>query len=185
MISFTCDYSEGAHPDILARLAATNFEQLPGYGMDPYCESAREKIRAACEAPRAEVFFLVGGTQTNSTVIAAMLRDYEGVVSAETGHIGVHESCAEEPGPKALDLSFCALPYLLPGDFHNRVVCLVYSNRSADALGIGIIGKVVDYNRAVYGHRAIRLEVVPVALPLYARLTSVALDLNPSACLRI
>lgn len=105
MISFTCDYSEGAHPDILARLAATNFEQLPGYGMDPYCESAREKIRAACEAPRAEVFFLVGGTQTNSTVIAAMLRDYEGVVSAETGHIGVHEAGAVEyTGHKVLTI---------------------------------------------------------------------------------
>ena len=96
MISFTCDYSEGAHPKILERLMETNFEQLPGYGVDPYCERAKEKIRAACQAPGAEVFFLVGGTQTNSTVIAAMLRDYEGVVSAETGHIGVHEAGAVE-----------------------------------------------------------------------------------------
>ena len=96
MISFTCDYSEGAHPEILARLAQTNLEQLPGYGVDHYCESAKEKIRAACDAPEAEVFFLVGGTQTNSTIIAAMLRDYEGVVSADTGHIGVHEAGAVE-----------------------------------------------------------------------------------------
>ncbi len=105
MISFTCDYSEGAHPKILERLAATNYEQLPGYGVDHYCESAKAKIRAACQAPEAEVFFLVGGTQTNSTVIAAMLRDYEGVVSAETGHIGVHEAGAVEyTGHKVLTI---------------------------------------------------------------------------------
>lgn len=105
MISFTCDYSEGAHPKILERLGATNLEQLPGYGVDHYCESAKEKIRAACDAPEAEVFFLVGGTQTNSTIIAAMLRDYEGVVSAETGHIGVHEAGAVEyTGHKVLTI---------------------------------------------------------------------------------
>ncbi len=105
MISFTCDYSEGAHPKILERLVETNLEQLPGYGVDPYCESAKAKIRAACQAPDAEVFFLVGGTQTNSTVIAAMLQDYEGVVSAETGHIGVHEAGAVEyTGHKVLTI---------------------------------------------------------------------------------
>ncbi|MBO4537167.1 MAG: hypothetical protein J5702_08150 [Bacteroidales bacterium] len=105
MISFTCDYSEGAHPKILDRLAATNFEQLPGYGTDPYCEAAKAKIRAACGAPDAEVFFLVGGTQTNSTIIAAMLADYEGVVSPETGHIGVHEAGAVEyTGHKVLTI---------------------------------------------------------------------------------
>ena len=105
MISFTCDYSEGAHPKILEQLAKTNFEQLPGYGVDHYCESAKAKIRAACGAPEAEVFFLVGGTQTNSTVIAAMLQDYEGVVSAETGHIGVHEAGAVEyTGHKVLTI---------------------------------------------------------------------------------
>ena len=105
MISFTCDYSEGAHPKILERLGATNLEQLPGYGVDHYCESAKEKIRQACEAPQAEIFFLTGGTQTNSTVIAAMLRDYEGVVAAETGHIGVHEAGAVEyTGHKVLTI---------------------------------------------------------------------------------
>lgn len=105
MISFTCDYSEGAHPKILERLLATNLEQLPGYGVDRYCESAKEKIRRACGAPEADVFFLVGGTQTNSTVIAAMLRDYEGVVAAETGHIGVHEAGAVEyTGHKVLTI---------------------------------------------------------------------------------
>lgn len=105
MISFTCDYSEGAHPKILERLVASNMEQLPGYGTDHYCESAKVRIREACGAPDAEVFFLVGGTQTNSTVIAAMLNDYEGVVSAETGHIGVHEAGAVEyTGHKVLTI---------------------------------------------------------------------------------
>lgn len=94
--SFACDYSEGAHPLILKAFAETNLEQLPGYGEDRYCRSAAEKIRRACACPDAGVHFLVGGTQTNSTVIAALLRDYEGVVAAQTGHIGVHEAGAVE-----------------------------------------------------------------------------------------
>ena len=97
-ISFSCDYREGAHPTILQRLIETNFAQMPGYGADDYCESAREKIRAACGAPNAEVHFLVGGTQTNATVIDALLRSYQGVVAADTGHISVHEAGAIEFG---------------------------------------------------------------------------------------
>ena len=97
-ISFSCDYMEGAHPTILQRLIETNFAQMPGYGADDYCESAREKIRAACSAPNAEVHFLVGGTQTNATVIDALLRSYQGVVAADTGHISVHEAGAIEFG---------------------------------------------------------------------------------------
>ncbi len=97
-ISFSCDYMEGAHPAILQRLIETNFAQMPGYGADDYCESAREKIRAACSAPNAEVHFLVGGTQTNATVIDALLRSYEGVIAADTGHISVHEAGAIEFG---------------------------------------------------------------------------------------
>ena len=75
-LSFSCDYLEGAHPAILQRLCETNFAQTAGYGTDEYCESAREKIRAACGAPNAEIHFLVGGTQTNATVIDALLRYY-------------------------------------------------------------------------------------------------------------
>ena len=97
-ISFSCDYMEGAYPTILQRLIETNFAQMPGYGADDYCESAREKIRAACGAPNAEVHFLVGGTQTNATVIDALLRSYQGVVAADTGHISVHEAGAIEFG---------------------------------------------------------------------------------------
>ena len=96
MISFTCDYCEGAHPLILEALQKTNLVQEPGYGEDVFCARAKEKIRAACKCPDAGVFFLVGGTQTNATVIDAMLRGYEGVLAVETGHIAVHESGAVE-----------------------------------------------------------------------------------------
>ena len=73
-LSFASDYMEGAHPEILQRLAQTNLEQTAGYGLDIYSDAAREKIRAACRAPHAEVHFLTGGTQTNRTVISALLR---------------------------------------------------------------------------------------------------------------
>ena len=105
MVSFKCDYLEGAHPQILKRLQETNFAQWDGYGEDPACESAKRKIRAAFGCPDAEVFLLVGGTQTNETVISALLRNYEGVVAAQTGHIAVHEAGAvEHSGHKVLTL---------------------------------------------------------------------------------
>ena len=105
MILFRCDYAEGAHPEILKRLSETNFEQLDGYGSDPYTERAKRKILEACACPSGEVHFLVGGTQTNSTVIAALLNGYEGVVSVETGHIGIHEAGAVEyTGHKVLTI---------------------------------------------------------------------------------
>ena len=95
---FACDYMEGAHPDIMQRLMETNLVKTAGYGLDEYCDSAKEKIRAACGAPDAEVHFLVGGTQTNATVIDALLKSYQGVVAAETGHISTHEAGAIEFG---------------------------------------------------------------------------------------
>lgn len=105
MLFFTNDYSEGAHEKVLQRLIETNMEQLPGYGSDCYCESAREKIRAACECPDAEIFFLGGGTQTNAVVIDALLQPYEGVVAAVTGHISVHEAGAiEYTGHKVIEV---------------------------------------------------------------------------------
>ena len=97
-LSFASDYMEGAHPEILQRLAETNLEQAAGYGCDPYTEAAREKIRAACRAPRAEVHFLAGGTQANRIVISSLLHPYEGVIAADTGHITVHEAGAIECG---------------------------------------------------------------------------------------
>lgn len=96
MYRFNCDYLEGAHPKILERLVATNMEQTVGYGEDEYTASAKEKIKAACECPDGEVYLLVGGTQTNSTVLSFLLKDYEGVISADTGHIAVHEAGAVE-----------------------------------------------------------------------------------------
>lgn len=102
---FESDYMEGAHERILQRLAETNLEKLSGYGSDAYCESAKEKIKKACACPQAEVFFLAGGTQTNAVVINAMLKPYEGVVAAQTGHVSIHEAGAiEHTGHKVLAL---------------------------------------------------------------------------------
>lgn len=105
MIYFDSDYMAGAHPAILQRLLETNLESTVGYGADDYCKTARQTIRGACGAPDALVQFLVGGTQTNATVIDALLRRHEGVLAAETGHINVHESGAiEHSGHKVLTL---------------------------------------------------------------------------------
>ena len=105
MLSLENDYSEGACPEILERLVRTNLEQTSGYGMDAYCESAKEKIRKATECPEAEIQFLVGGTQTNQIVIDSMLQPYEGVIAAETGHVSQHEAGAiEYTGHKVLTL---------------------------------------------------------------------------------
>ena len=105
MFTFESDYTEGAHEAILQRFLETNRVQVSGYGADPFTRSAAEKIRAACEDPRAEVVFLAGGTQTNQLLIDALLRPYEGVLCAETGHINTHESGAvESTGHKVLTL---------------------------------------------------------------------------------
>ena len=97
-LQFASDYMEGAHPRILERLLETNLEKTAGYGGDPYTESARQKIRKAAEAPEAEVYFLAGGTQTNAVVITSLLRPWQGVVAADSGHISVHEAGAIEAG---------------------------------------------------------------------------------------
>ena len=105
MIYFNSDYLEGAHPAIMTRLMETNMVQTVGYGEDEYCEAAREKIKSACQAPEADVHFLVGGTQTNTTVIAAILRPWQGVLSAVSGHINCHEAGAiESTGHKVITL---------------------------------------------------------------------------------
>ena len=108
MQHFDSDYMEGMHPKILEALTLTNMEKTTGYGLDEYCVRAREAVRQACQAPDAEVHFLVGGTQTNSTIIRALLRPHEGVLAAQTGHIAVHESGAiEAGGHKVLTLPHC------------------------------------------------------------------------------
>ena len=98
MIQFQCDYNEGCAQEILDLLAKTNMEQHVGYGEDAHCEKARQLIRQACEAPDADVHFLVGGTQANATVISSILRAHQGVIAASTGHIAVHETGAIEHG---------------------------------------------------------------------------------------
>ena len=95
---FSSDYMEGAHPLILKRLLETNMLKTAGYGTDEFSEEARNKIRAVVNAPEADVFFLAGGTQTNATMIDALLHTYQGVIAAETGHISLHEAGAIEAG---------------------------------------------------------------------------------------
>ena len=105
MIYFNCDYLEGGHPKILEKMLSTNMEQLTGYSTDHYCDSARERIRQACGCPDADVHFLVGGTQTNLTAIASILRPYQGVLAAHDGHIACHETGAiEATGHKVLPI---------------------------------------------------------------------------------
>ena len=97
-LSFASDYMEGAHPLILQRLAETNLLKSAGYGLDVFSETAREKIRSACGTPEADIFFLSGGTQTNAVMIDALLRPWQGVIAAQSGHISVHEAGAVESG---------------------------------------------------------------------------------------
>ena len=105
MVSFESDYNNGAHPSVLKHLVETNDEQSSSYGSDRFSENARRIIREATQCPDADIFFLVGGTQTNSTVISALLRPYEGVISVPSGHIAVHEAGAIEiTGHKVLEI---------------------------------------------------------------------------------
>jgi len=103
MIHFRNDYSAGAHPAVMDALCKTNLELTAGYGEDPYCAKAADRVRAVCACPQADVHFLVGGTQTNKTALGAFLRTYEAVIAADTGHICVHETGAiEQNGHKII-----------------------------------------------------------------------------------
>ena len=107
MLHFDCDYMEGAHPEVMRRLMETNLEQTPGYGNDRYTGNAKKLILEACglDGKTGKVFLLVGGTQTNATVIDGLLARHEGVVAADTAHINVHEAGAiESTGHKVLAL---------------------------------------------------------------------------------
>ena len=96
MLSFECDYNNGAHPKVLQHLIDTNQLTSLTYGFDQWSDSARRKIREACGCPDADIYFLSGGTQANATVIDSMLATCEAVISADTGHINVHEAGAVE-----------------------------------------------------------------------------------------
>ena len=146
MLRFECDYAEGAHPRILERMLSTNLEQTPGYGKDPHCDWARELIRQACGIPQAAVEFLTGGTQANQTVIAAVLKPYQGVLCADTGHINFHETGAvEATGHKILALpgrdgkitaqqiaDYCAAHWTDPSHEHTVQPGLVYLSQPTE-----------------------------------------------------
>lgn len=105
MLHFDSDYVRGAHPEVLKRLIETNMEQTPGYGTDHYTAHAKKLIMEACGLDKGNVWFLVGGTQTNATVIDGLLRRHQGVIAADTSHINCHESGAiEASGHKVLTL---------------------------------------------------------------------------------
>ena len=105
MLLFHNDYNEICHEAVLERMLSVKQEQMPGYGEDPCCETAAAKIRTLCQNNDLFVHFLVGGTQTNLTVIASGLRPYQGVIAADTGHINVHETGAiEATGHKVIGL---------------------------------------------------------------------------------
>ena len=131
MLYYLSDYTEGAHPRILERLQETNLISQPGYGEDRFCAAAREKIRAACEKPAADVTFLVGGTQCNAVTIASLLQRWEAVIAADTGHINVHEAGAIEfSGHKVI-----ALPQMggkLSADTVRDYCAAFYANETHD-----------------------------------------------------
>lgn len=130
MIFFHNDYAEGCHESILQRLAQTNLVQTTGYGIDPYCAAAAKRICELCKDPTLSVHFLVGGTQTNMTVIAAALRAYQGVICAQTGHIHVHETGAvEATGHKVL-----ALPTMDGKITGQQVKAMVDEHRASEAM---------------------------------------------------
>ena len=105
LLPFASDYMEGAYPAILERLTAINTIPQDGYGTDGISEEARQKILEACHCPEGEVYFLSGGTQTNAVIIDAILRRYEGVIAASTGHVSIHEAGAiEYTGHKVIEL---------------------------------------------------------------------------------
>lgn len=106
MLNFACDYLDGAHPKVLEALTANNYVKTGCYGEDDcFCESATNKIRAAAKAPNAHVWYLSGGTQTNMVVISSILKPWQGVIAADTGHIAVHEAGAIEcAGHKVLTI---------------------------------------------------------------------------------
>ena len=103
MIYFNCDYNEGCQPAILKRIVETNMEQHIGYSEDEITAEAKELIRKACGREDIDIHILVGGTQTNMTVISSCLRPHEGVISSSLGHINRHEvGTIEAHGHKVL-----------------------------------------------------------------------------------
>jgi len=128
MIRFDSDYCEGAHPNVLQKLIDTNMEQTAPYGEDLYCRLAAELIKEKCSNQEVDVHFLVGGTQTNLTLISAALRPHQGVVAANTGHVSMHETGAiEATGHKII-----ALPSI-DGKLYAAQIQKAYENHIDDS----------------------------------------------------
>jgi threonine aldolase len=105
MYSFKNDYSEGAHPNILNALIKSNMEQVDGYGEDEYSKSAIKLLKEKIKCDKVDIHMLCGGTQTNLTAISAFLRPHEAIISANTGHVLVHETGAiEATGHKVISM---------------------------------------------------------------------------------
>ncbi len=166
MIRFECDYATGAHPKVLQALADTNFEACPGYGVDAHCQNAARLIRLACQAPEADVHFLVGGTQANLTVIAAALRPHQGVVSTQMGHIADHETGAvEATGHKVLSVpsqdgkltagqleALCQAHYADPSVEHKVQPGMVYLSHPTELGGVYTLSELEAICQTAHRH---------------------------------
>ena len=147
MYLFRNDYSEGAHPDVLSALSATNLEGNIGYGKDAYCDRAAAIIKKLCKAPKADVQFTIGGTQANFLAIAAFLRPWESVICAESAHVNGHEAGAvEATGHKLLQAKTAPDGKLTPehitpivmacADEHVTLPRLVYISDATETGGV-------------------------------------------------
>lgn len=147
MYNFRNDYSVGCHPKVLEALTAVNSESVIGYGADQYCKECADLIRAMCQAPQADVQFMVGGTQANFTAIAAFLRPWESVIAPASGHINGHEAGAvEAAGHKIISVPTAANGKLTPAailsvveeckDEHLTRPRLVYISNATETGGI-------------------------------------------------
>ncbi len=166
MLRFESDYLEGAHPSIIKKLAETNFEQTPGYGLDPHCEAAAALIKKECGAVNVNVHFLVGGTQANTTVIASILKAHQGVLSSDAGHIAAHESGAiEATGHKVLTLphkngkitgrqifDYCTAHYADPSFEHTVQPGMVYISNSTEYGTVYTKAELTDISAACREH---------------------------------
>ncbi len=104
--SFINDYSEGCHPLILEALAQSNLEQQPGYGADVYTQKSVDLLRKMTNDPSADVHLVAGGTLANILVLGAILKPYESVIAATTGHINTHEAGAIESTGHKIETAF-------------------------------------------------------------------------------
>ena len=197
MRRFECDYATGAHPKVIEALVKTNQEACPGYGVDEHCAHAAQLIREACQASQADVHFLVGGTQTNMTVIAAALRPHQGVISTVMGHINDHETGAvEATGHKVLPVpsedgkltaaqieQLCRDHYADPSVEHKVQPGMVYISHPTELGTVYTLSELEEICETAHRHRltvfvdgarlAYGLAASDITLPDLARLCDV------------